>query len=123
LLLVINISSVLSAYLICLHCFHVIGHHKGHPSCEKSCSNRYRGSVGTTATQYSLPHSLPIYPASWVTQLGLPTDGADMFNQEEEGSATYTHACPINGSSTTLTDPTLGICSGPAHEASLSADA
>ena len=63
-------------------------------------------------TQYSLlPRSLPIRPtrpASRVTQLGLPTSGADETIREE-GSATYIHTRPINGCSATLIKwPTLG---------------
>ena len=40
-----------------------------------------------------------------------------------EDSATYTHTHLINDSSTTITDLTLGLRNGPAHEAGLSVDA
>ena len=66
---------------------------------------------------YSIPFSLGLHTLPLrVTWPGLPTSGADEFIREEV-RATYIHTCPINGNSTTLTSPTMGIHNGPAHEA------
>jgi len=48
---------------------------------------------------------------------------AEPTSSFEEDSTTYTHTRLINQSSATLTDPTLGLHSGPAQEAGLSVDA